>query len=284
MRRTNAELAELDDAIVTAVGADAPVSLRGVFYRVVSMGAVDKTENGYEAVGRELLKLRRDGRVSYWDIVDGTRWTMQPETYNGARDALQRTRDAYRQQLWADQDSVVQIYSEKDAITGVVHPVTDSWDVPLGIVRGYASESFAYRVAYSIQAAIDNGKSVYVYQLGDHDPSGVNAWETFETVVMGFLPGPWWKIPVEFQRIAVTPEQIEEMNLPTRPTKSSDTRAASFEGGSVEVDAIPAPELRRIVEDAITQHIDDNALRLTRIAEQSEREILDNLLMGLAGG
>ena len=35
-RRTKAQLADLDDAIVQAVEDDAPVSLRGVFYRVVS--------------------------------------------------------------------------------------------------------------------------------------------------------------------------------------------------------------------------------------------------------
>ena len=280
-RRTKAQLADLDDAIVQAVEDDAPVSLRGVFYRVVSAGAVDKTDTGYEAVGRRLLALRREGRVSYWDIVDGTRWTFKPKTYDSARDALRRTRNAYRQQLWDDQDCVVHIYSEKDAITGVVQPVTDEWDVPLGIVRGYASESFAYRVADSIQKALDNDKDVYVYQLGDHDPSGVNAWRSFENVVREFLDDWFDALGVTFERIAVTRRQIEELGLPTRPTKASDTRSRRFHGESVEVDAIPAPELRRIVEESITQHIDQDQLRLTRIAEQSEREILDNMLTGL---
>jgi hypothetical protein len=128
-RRTKAQIADLDEAIVRAVEDDAPVSLRGVFYRVVSASAVDKSETGYEAVGRRLLALRREGLVSYWDIVDGTRWTFKPTTFDSARDALRRTRNAYRQQLWADQDCVVQIYSEKDAITGVVNGVTDAWDV-----------------------------------------------------------------------------------------------------------------------------------------------------------
>jgi hypothetical protein len=279
-RRTKTELADLDDAIVSAVEQDRPVSLRGVFYRVVSAGAVPKTENGYEAVGRRLLALRRDGRVDYWDIVDGTRWVVEPTTYDSARDALRRTRDTYRQLLWADQDTVVQIYSEKDAITGVVKGVTASWDVPLGIVRGYASESFAYRVADSIERAFYDDKRVYVYQLGDHDPSGVNAWLSFENVVRGFLDIP--DSIVTFERIAVTPEQIREMNLPTRPTKASDSRSARFHGESVEVDAIPAPELRRIVEESITRHIDQEQLRLTRVAENSEREVLDNILTGLA--
>ena len=36
----------------------------------------------------------------------------------------------------------------------------------------------------------------------------------------------------------------------------------------------PAPVLRQLVEDAITQYIDQDALRVTRLAEQSERHLL----------
>jgi hypothetical protein len=36
---------------------------------------------------------------------------------------------------------------------------------------------------------------------------------------------------VTFARLAVTPEQIEELSLPTRPTKTTHTRAKNFTGG-----------------------------------------------------
>jgi len=65
VRRTNAEIAELDAAIIAVVEQDWPVSLRGVYYRAVSAGAVEKTENGYPTVGRRLLELRRGGRIPY---------------------------------------------------------------------------------------------------------------------------------------------------------------------------------------------------------------------------
>ena len=54
----------------------------------------------------------------------------------------------------------------------------------------------------------------------------------------------------------MTEIQIDQFGLPTRPTKQSDSRARGFDGGSVEVDAIPPTVLRQIIEDAITQHID----------------------------
>lgn len=85
---------------------------------------------------------------------------------------------------------------------------------------------------------------------------------------------------VTFARLAVTEDQIEHWQLPTRPTKRSDSRSKSFTGESVEVDAVPAGTLRDLVENAITSHIDQEALRVTRVAEESEREILTNMTGG----
>jgi hypothetical protein len=267
-RRTNAELAAVDEAIVAAVELEHPVTLRGVFYRVESAGAVEKTEAGADLVGRQLLKLRRSGRVPYDRITDGTRFVRKPSSYRDLDRMLDAAAASYRRALWNDQAVDVHIFSEKDAITGVIYPVTSTWDVNLGVLRGYSSESFAWNVAQG--ALVGTNWPVYMYQLGDHDPSGVDAWRDFEQKLRGFAP----EADVHFERLAVTPEQITLFNLPTRPTKTSDSRSGNFVGGSVEVDAIPPSTLRAIVEDAITRHIDREALRLTRIAEQSEREIL----------
>ena len=111
----------------------------------------------------------------------------------------------------------------------------------------------------------------YIYQLGDHDPSGVSAWEHIQTRLREFVNDD---IVLEFERLAVTPEQIDEYDLPTRPTKQTDTRAANFEGESVEVDAMSSNVLRDLVRDASEYHVDDHALELTKVAERSEREIL----------
>jgi hypothetical protein len=286
-RRTNGQLADVDAAIVAAVEIENPVTLRGVFYRVVSAGAVEKSENGYRLVGRQLLKLRRAGVVPYSYIADGTRWINKPETWNHIDQMLEDAAKSYRRALWHDQAYEVQVYSEKDAITGVVLPATSKWDVPLGVTRGYSSESYAWSVAESIRYAFTQEKQVFIYDLGDHDPSGVDAWRAFTQRVKELVydagdirrDGYRWPISqhygcLHFERLAVTEQQITDMSLPTRPTKGTDSRAAGFQGGSVEVDAIPPTVLRRLVEDAITRHIDPEKLRLNQLAEQSEREIL----------
>ena len=79
---------------------------------------------------------------------------------------------------------------------------------------------------------------------------------------------------IYFERIAVNPDQIEAWNLPTRPTKKTDTRSKSFKGESVELDAIPPDDLREMVRACIEQHIDDDVHADLRLVEAEERKIL----------
>jgi len=270
-RRTGLELEIVDEAIAAAAREEPPITLRGVYYRVVSAGAVEKTEAGYALVGRELLKLRRAGRVPYSSITDGTRWVIRQRTWSRLDAMLDAASSSYRRMLWLDQDVDVHVFTEKDAIVGVIEPVTRELDVPLGVLRGYASESFCWSVAEELRHTT---WPVYFYQLGDHDPSGVDAWRAFQERVATFAP----RADIRFERLAVTPAQIEEWDLPTRPTKVTDSRSGNFGGGgSVEVDAVRPAVLRQVVKDAIVQHIDEDALRITQRIEQSERELLTGI-------
>jgi hypothetical protein len=275
-RRTNAELETVDAAIYTAVATEHPTTLRGVYYRVVSAGAVEKTEHGYGLIGRRLLKLRRAGDVPYNWITDGTRLIQKPDSWSSVDRMLDHVTASYRRALWDDQAVEVMVLSEKDAISGAIYPVTAELDVELCITRGYSSETFTHSIAETVQDNHEIEKTTYLYQLGDHDPSGVDGWRSFQERVRGFAPEAY----AVFERLAVTPEQIAEYDLPTRPTKATDTRAKGFDGESVEVDALPATVLRSIVRGAVEQHIDPHALRLTRMAEREERDGLSRLAGG----
>lgn len=274
-RRTEAELGAIYEAIVAAVTADRPMTLRQVFYRLVVTGLVPKTEAEYEKVGRYLLKLRREGTVPYDWIADNTRWMRKPRTYADGAEALRRTAAAYRRALWDDQDAYVEVWLEKEALAGVVVGVTDAWDVPLMVCRGFASESYLYNAAEAIRAA---GRPAHLYLLTDRDPSGVAIADHVARRVAGFLPAG----AVAVERVAVTEAQIAAWNLPTRPTKATDSRSKGFVGGSVELDAIPAGELRALVEGCIARHIDEDALDRTLAVERLERETLAGIAAGWA--
>ena len=80
---------------------------------------------------------------------------------------------------------------------------------------------------------------------------------------------------IYFERIAVTADQIDGFDLPSRPTKSSDTRSRKWCGGdSVELDAIHPDQLRQLVQDVIEEHLPPDEFAVLKVAEASERELM----------
>ena len=89
---------------------------------------------------------------------------------------------------------------------------------------------------------------------------------------------------IHFERLGVTLEQIEAWDLPTRPTKTSDTRSKGFGAISVELDAIEPNLLRAIVLEAIEEHLPEHQYKILKAAEESERTLIRQLVdrMGAA--
>jgi len=267
-RRTNTEMEAIRDSIVAVAREDQPVTVRQVFYRLVSEGVIDKTENEYKSTVIRLIgELRLSGDLPWPWIADNTRWVRKPRTFRGVEDALTQTAELYRRRLWDDLDTYVEVWLEKEALAGVLVYVTDEWDVPLMVTRGYPSLTFLHTAGESFPT----DRRTVVYYFGDHDPSGVDIARNTEARLREFASDD---ADIEFHRLAVTAEQIVEWALPTRPTKRTDTRARDWIGGSVEVDAIPPRILRDMCNNAIVGHFDIDRLRVTLEAEQSERDIL----------
>jgi hypothetical protein len=259
------------------VDAGKPMTVRQVFYQGTVQGLVPKTEQGYGIIKSELTIMRRSGVLPYNWLADNTRWQRRPTTFSGIQAALKDTAALYRKSLWDDADSYVEIWLEKDALAGVVVPITDLNDVPLMVARGYSSLSFLYNAAEQINTL---KVPAFIYHLGDYDPSGVNAAEKIEETLREMAPAA----EIHFKRLAVTRQQIRRWSLQTRPTKTTDSRAHRFGSDiSVELDAIEPNRLRDIVRDAIERHLPAEQLAVLKAAEQSEREGIQNLVNGLTG-
>jgi hypothetical protein len=116
--------------------------------------------------------MRRQGQLPWEWIVDTTRQRIHPATYSSIAEALQECADSYRKTLWNDINGYVEIWLEKDALAGVISDVTDKYDVSLMPARGYSSVTFLHDAAVALA---EKRCPVYIYHLGDFDPSGVNA-------------------------------------------------------------------------------------------------------------
>jgi hypothetical protein len=269
-RRTKSDMQAVRDAIYKVVKRYKPMTVRQVYYQLVTRDVIEKTEQQYKAVCRLLADMRRERVIAYSWIADNTRWMRKPDTYSGLGEMLALTQETYRRAIWDNQEAYVEIWLEKEALAGVLVDVTAEWDVPLMVTRGYPSLTYVHSAALAIQA---QKKPAFLYYFGDRDPSGVDIDRFVEHQIRELAD-----VDLTFTRVAVTEEQLDELHLPTRPTKKSDSRSKSFKGESVEVDAIDPDTLRQMCEACIAQHVDDDALNRLRQVERAERDTLANMI------
>lgn len=260
LRRTKAEIAALKVQLLELAQQMQPMTVRGLFYQAEVIGLVPKDNNGYKTVCRLTKDMRLDGTMPFSWIVDNTRWMRKPTTFVDAEDALLHTARTYRRDLWATADRYVEVWCEKDALAGVLYDITANYDVPLMVNRGFSSITYLHTAAMTYKA---ENKPVIVHYFGDADSYGIQAEAAIERRLREFAP----EVDIEFSRAAVTEEQVEEWDLPTRFDKKDPGRLA------VELDAVPAPKLRDLVESCITDNLDPHHLDLVRTVEDSEREL-----------
>ena len=277
-RRTKDNLQDILTACQSIIQEESTVSLRHLFYRIVSLGLIQKTEQEYAKLSGYTMKWRRDGSIAWRSFVDSNRVYKGIETYDDLGDALENSKKCYRRNLWQSQKAYVEIWTEKEAVASIAQQAAQPFGVPVFPMRGFGSGSALYSIAGQIQHYQNKGKEVFIYHLGDHDPSGRCI---DESTVRNLHEDHG--VEFQFSRIAVTPDQIKQYNLLTRPTKKTDPRAKGFEGESVEVDALPPHVIRHLVESSIAQHIDRSAWQREREIEDMERETYSHLTDVLKG-
>jgi hypothetical protein len=208
-------------------------------------------------------------------IVDESRRARRTQTFANVADAVRDTAKFYRRSALRECPEYVEIWSEKEALAGILWDAASDYDVPVIVSKGMPSLTQVFATFQDVYSAAEAGKTSYIYQFGDHDPSGVLIPETINRRLNEFCKRCDCQAPC-VERVALTEEQIEEFHLPTRPTKRvGNSHANTFEGESTELDALPAAELRRMVRECIEKHITPEALHTLRAAEESERQLIE---------
>jgi len=274
-RRTKAEMDNIRAAIGVVLTANNPMTVRQVFYQLVVRGVIHKTEPEYHGVVIRLLTdMRMSGEISFSWIVDESRRTRQTQTFDSVTDALNETAKFYRRSALRESDVYIEIWSEKEALSGIIYDVASDYDVPVVVSKGVPSLTQVHASAVNIFLA---GKQSYIYQFGDHDPSGCLIPKVIKARIDQFCE-TYKCAPPTVERIALTPAQIRRYRLPTRPTKrTGNSHAKHFTGDSTELDALPPNVLRDLVRNCIERHISVAQVETLRAAEESERTIIAKL-------
>jgi len=276
-RATSSEMDERAEFLIRYAEKHGPVSVRGLYYQaeVAALPGIDKTESSYAKVQRQVLALRREKRLPYRAISDATRWMRKVDSFDGPADAVRSWSRNYRRNLWKDAGELIEIWCEKDALAGVIFSVTDTYDVPLMVTRGYSSETFAHNAVEAYE--YDNlNRKVFVYYLGDFDRSGRDAARSLAEKLHRF--GEQFGVEIVFSELAVTEGQIRDLNLPTREPKRNTAADRNWPFPfACELDAIPPDAMRSLVEKAINRHLPQRELRILQEYEASEREQLERM-------
>lgn len=263
------------------------LSLRQLYYQLVSRNLVPNTEKSYKNVGSLVSDARLAGLVD-WDMIrDRGREMIANPHWNNPSHFIEIAAPQYRFDLWADQPAYVEVMVEKQALEGVLQPVCRELDVPFTANKGYSSSSAMYEASKRFLRRAEEGKELYVIYLGDHDPSGIDMSRDVEDRLDLFLKTslgckdlltPNEPSIIQVKRVALNMDQIRELRPPENPAKITDSRArgyiARFGRSSWELDAVEPRQLASLVREAVTGVMDRQKFAANSKKQDKERKQL----------
>jgi hypothetical protein len=227
------------------------LTLRQLYYQLVSRDVIPNKTEEYAKLSSILVKGRMAGIVDWEAIEDRIRTPKIPYYAASVADAIDDITRQYRLDRMRTQDVYIEVWVEKDALSGVISRVTNKFHIRLMVNRGYSSATAMHDAAERI---IDARGDAHILYLGDHDPSGMDMVRDIRDRLLEF------NAEVEVDHIALTDEQIAKYNPPPNPAKVTDPRAgkyiAEYGKTSWEVDALTPTVLNALIESKILDLID----------------------------
>lgn len=277
IRRANAVIAAYQQQ-----GYD--LSLRQLYYQFVSRNWIENTERSYKRLGSVIDDGRKAGLIDWTAIKDRGRVPVIHSTWNDAAEMMRAAANSHRLDKWEEQPAYVEVMVEKQALEGVLAPTCERLQVTFTANKGYTSASAMYEASKRFLHAHDQGKSLHVLYLGDHDPSGIDMSRDVDDRLYMFLRGRG----VTVDRLALNWSQVQEYNPPPNPAKMTDSRAegyvSRFGEESWELDALDPSVLAQLVNDAVLQVRDEALWEEAVTEEERQRALLSNLAAAYESG
>lgn len=267
------------------------LTVRQLYYQMVARGHIENSQRSY----KRLVKLLTDARLSGdfpmdW-LLDRTR-ECRPGDFGHHVASVDRALDAAAQELrgapgrwlwssrWWGQQYHVSVWVEKEALAGVFEGPCSRLGVSWFVLRGYSSLSSLNEWVDTVAAAWERDRAIeraVVLYFGDHDPDGWEIPRSAERNVEAIAAVRGVDIPpVEFDRVALNAEQIDEHSPPPFPAKETSSRFASYvaEHGlddAWELDALPPETLADLIRDAVTSLFDRTVYDASRAEVEGRR-------------
>jgi len=273
------------------------LTLRQLHYQLVTKNWIVNHTSAYKKLGNILDDCRYGGVIDWDAIEDRGRVPYIPYAVKNVQHSLEDTIEQYRIDRQEGQKVHIEVWSEKDALSGILRRTTSKYHVQLVINKGYTSSSAIYG-AYQrfLEKISKEDKKVVILYLGDFDPSGLDMVRDISKRIRFMLHNgdakdyfyyqdryidDWFKIIP----IGLTVEQIKKYKLPPNPTKLTDSRAekyiAKYGRTCWEVDALEPHVLTQIVDSNIAGRIDIPLFKKVINRENRDIKELKGILSGV---
>ena len=239
------------------------LALRQLFYQLVVKNLIANTEKEYAKLGSLITDARMSGVISWSAIEDRGRENQSWLINENPRDALFGIETNFALDMWDRQGIYIELFVEKDALSGIVQVPCNKWRVPFTACKGYLSASTAWAAGQRYKKAADAGKNLVALHLGDHDPSGLDMSRDLRERLQLFGGG----CEIDFVRLGLNMNQVREFRPPPNPTKITDNRAAKyikeFGHSSWELDALRPEIIAGLIETEVAILVDDSIWQRT---------------------
>ena len=257
------------------------LTLRQLYYQLVSRDIIPNKVSEYAKLSGILVKGRMSGMVDWNAIEDRLRKPYLPYWVHDIPEAINDTVEQYRLNRQQGQDTYIELWVEKDALSGVLRSITSHYHINLMVNRGYSSCSAMFEAFRRLKRYADKGKKIIIFYLGDHDPSGLDMIRDVRDRLEEFGVNPK-VIP-----IGLTMKQIKKYSPPPNPAKITDPRAKWYieEFGAVswEVDALNPKVLHALVRKNVEAVIDMDLFEKTIEKEKQDKEKLKEISEDIEG-
>jgi len=242
---------------------------------LVARDYIENSIKSYKRIG-DLVSNARDAGLLDWAMIeDRNRESVANSHWETPGGILRSAAYAFRMDRWVGQQNYVEVFVEKDALSGILLPVCSKLDIHFTANKGYSSSSAMYRAAKRLQRMARQGREIHIIYLGDHDPSGI---DMTRDVRERFDLYTHEQVYFEVHRLALNFDQVGRWNPPENPAKETDSRYESyvekFGASSWELDAVEPATLAELVRDQVESLIDFD---LWEEIEKQERTYKDEL-------
>lgn len=114
-----------------------PMTVRQVYYQLVSRQVIKNNRGQYQAVSNALVNARREGVIPWEWIEDRLRRPHHVSMWSGLSEFAETCRRAYRRDVWDTQPDYLEVWLEKDALSGIFEEVLNPYGATFNVGRGY---------------------------------------------------------------------------------------------------------------------------------------------------